>query len=164
RLHRRDGLNGMSPAYRLCAGFRKAKMFHFACLNQIAYGTGNFFDWHLRIDAMLVEQIDCVNLETFKRRFSNLFDMVRLAIDSNGMGTAVRIEFIPKLGRNDDLVAHWKEGLAHQLFVLEGTINFRCIEEGHAQVDCFSEQRDYLRSVFYGAIRPAHTHAAKSKS
>src|SRR5262245_41680970 len=106
---------------------------------------------------MLVEQVDCVNLETFKRCVSNLFNMVRLAVDSNRMGAALRIEFVPKLGRNDDLVAYRKEGLTHQLFVLERTINFRSIEEGHAQVDCFSEQRDHLRSVFYGAIRPTHS-------
>src|SRR5262245_26770538 len=129
----------MGLAYCLRAGFRKTEMFHFARLNQVAHGSGDFFDRDLRINAVLVEQIDCVNFETFKRRVSNLSDMVRLAVDSDRIGTSFRIKFKSKLGRNDDPVTHWIESLAHQLFVLERAIHFRRIEESYAQVDCFSE-------------------------
>src|ERR1700737_2657099 len=48
----------MSAANRLWRGFGKAQVAHFSCAHQFSHGPDGFFDWSLRVHAVLVIQID----------------------------------------------------------------------------------------------------------
>jgi len=72
----------MCAPNRLRAGFRQPEMLHLAGLDQIPDGTGNNFDRHLRIDAVLVKQVDHVGLQALERRFSDLLDVFRPAVQA----------------------------------------------------------------------------------
>ena len=48
----------MGAAYGLRACFGQAEVLHFALLNEIPDRAGDVFDWYIRVNAMLIEQID----------------------------------------------------------------------------------------------------------
>src|ERR1700676_1497029 len=49
-----DGLDGVSAADRLPARFGKAEVLDLALLNQILHRSRNVFDWHARVNPMLI--------------------------------------------------------------------------------------------------------------
>jgi hypothetical protein len=87
----------------LHSGFRKAEVSDFALLNQILHGSGNVFNWNLRIDAVLIEQINYVGPESLERGVSYLLDVLRPAIHPDLF--PVGIKFETELGCYNDLVA-----------------------------------------------------------
>src|SRR5439155_13424964 len=81
-LNCRQRLNGMSPTDCLCSSFGKAKMFHLTLLDQLLHRPSHIVDWHVRINPMLIKQIDGIDFETLERRVSYLLDMFRPAIQA----------------------------------------------------------------------------------
>jgi hypothetical protein len=71
-LERRDRLHGMCAADCLHARFRKAEMPDLAFLDQALHRSGDIFDGHDGIDAVLIEQIDGVDFEPLERAFGDL--------------------------------------------------------------------------------------------
>ncbi len=55
----------MGAADGFYTGFRQAKVLHFAFSNQIGNGTRHLFNRHIRIDPMLVIEIDNVRFQSF---------------------------------------------------------------------------------------------------
>src|SRR4051794_2975271 len=62
-LQRRHGLDGMRAADVLHARLRHPEVPHLAGLDQLLDGAGDVFDRDVRIDAVLVEQVDPVGAE-----------------------------------------------------------------------------------------------------
>jgi hypothetical protein len=56
----------MGAADRLHARLGQPEVLHFAVANQIPDGARDVLDRHIRIDAMLVEQIDAIRPEPFE--------------------------------------------------------------------------------------------------
>ena len=73
--------------------FGMTEVFHFALLDQFFYGAGHIFDWHLRVNTVLVEKIDYLGPEPLERSLCNLFDM---------LGTAVEARLLARVGREQD--------------------------------------------------------------
>ena len=96
-----DRLDGVRPANRLDACFRKAEVPDFALLDQLLYGAGNFFDRNIRVDAVLIKQIDVVRLQTLERCVRDQPDSLRTAVEA-AHDEAV---FEAELRCNDDVVA-----------------------------------------------------------
>jgi hypothetical protein len=63
-LQRRDWLHRMSAANRLRAGFRQAEVLDLAFVNQRFDYAGDFLDRHVRINPMLVKQVDEIGLQS----------------------------------------------------------------------------------------------------
>src|SRR5436309_12641572 len=72
----------MRATDRLSSCFGKAKMFHLALPDQLLHRPSDVFDRHVRINAMLVEQIDGIDFESLEGRIGDLFDMLRSAIQA----------------------------------------------------------------------------------
>lgn len=53
-------LHGMSPADRQGSGFGETEMLDLARPDQILYRSGDVLDGHIRIDAILVQQVEGV--------------------------------------------------------------------------------------------------------
>ena len=128
-LKRRDGLDGVRAANRLHACFGQSEMLHFAGLDQFLDRARNVFDGHIGIDAVLVEQIDEVGLETLERGVGDFADVVRPAVET--ALSALDPDFESKLGGDDDVLAKRRERLADQVFVRVWPVNFGGIEERH---------------------------------
>ena len=54
----------MGPSDRGGGGFRQAEVLHFALLDQILDGSGDLLDRDIRVDAVLVVQIDRLDLQS----------------------------------------------------------------------------------------------------
>ena len=79
-LQRGDGLNGVRATDRLHARFRKAEVLHLALLDQILHRSGDIFDRHVRIDAVLIEEVDDVGLQPLERSFGDFLDVLGPAV------------------------------------------------------------------------------------
>src|SRR5271167_1899044 len=67
-----------------------------------------------------------------------------------------------KLGSNHDLVAHWRECLAHHLLIREGAVGFRGVKESHTALERVPNQRNSLLFLQSGAIAKTQPHAAET--
>src|SRR5207249_10622847 len=56
-----ERLDCMCATNRLHSSFRKAEVLHLALLKQLLHRTGDVFDRHAGIDAVLIEQVDNVS-------------------------------------------------------------------------------------------------------
>src|SRR5713101_7707244 len=107
-------------------GFRQAEVLDLALLNQLLHRPGHVFDGNVRINPMLVEQINRADFEPLERGLDDLLDVLRPAVQA-ALLAAVTIE--SELGGDDHLLAKRSEGLAHEFLVRERAIDLGGVEE-----------------------------------
>jgi hypothetical protein len=56
--------------------FRKAEVLRLALLDQVFHGACDVFDRHVRVNTVLVEQIDDIGLESLEGGFGDFLDVV----------------------------------------------------------------------------------------
>jgi hypothetical protein len=71
-LQSRDRLHRVRAADRLHARFGKAEVLDLAFLNQILHRARHVFDRHVRVNPMLIEQVDDIHLEPLERALDGL--------------------------------------------------------------------------------------------
>ncbi len=129
--------------------------------DQILDCAGDIFDRHIGIDAMLIEQIDDVGPEAFQRSLGDRADVLGAAVHP-GLPAGRRLDAETELGGDHHPLAHRGQRFAHHLFVGEGTIDLRRVEEGDAAVDCRADQRDAVGFAEGMAIGKVQAHAAEA--
>ena len=82
-LDGRHRLNSMRSADCSCARLRKTEVQDFPRLDEVFDRARHILDWHLRIDPVLVIEIDAVSLEALQRALDHLLDVLRTAIQSS---------------------------------------------------------------------------------
>jgi hypothetical protein len=152
-----DRLNGMGAPDRLHACFGKAEVLDLAFLDQLLHRGGNVFDRHVRINAVLIEEIDAVGLQALERGLGDLPDVLRPAVKARLCVSGFEAE----LGGDHDLITEWGEGFADELLVGERTVSFRGIEEGDATLDGRLNKSDPLLLVGSRTVAKAQSHAAQ---
>ena len=123
------------------AGLRQAEVPHLALRDQLLHGAGDLLDRDVRVDAVLVEQVDpcpCAAARASRRRRSD-----RLGAAVEPAALAAR-ELEAELGRDHDPVAHRLERLADELLVRERAVDLRGVEERDAALDGAADERDRL--------------------
>jgi hypothetical protein len=132
-------------------------------LDQFLDGAGDVLDRHLRVDAVLVEQVDGVGAEPAQRAVDGLADVLGFA-GQPGLA-ALLVEREAEFGGDDDPVPDGGEGLADELLVAIRAVDLGGVEEGDSAVDRGAEQVDHLTAVArVRAEALAHTHAAEPES
>ena len=134
-------------------------MLDLAFLDQISDRAGDVFDRHVGVDAVLVEEIDGLDLEPFERALDDLLDVLRPAVEAPLL--PIRIEFEAELGRDHDLFAHRREGFAQEFFVRVWPVGLGRVEEGDAALEGRPNEGDHLLLVRGWAVAEAHAHAAE---
>ena len=81
----------MRAADSLDASFGESEVLHLALLNQILHRSGDVFDRYIRVDPMLVEQVDDIHLEPLEGPLDGLLDVLRLAVEARCALHAARI-------------------------------------------------------------------------
>src|SRR5208283_5910840 len=117
--------------------------------------SGHVFDGHVRVNAMLIEQINRLDLEPLERSLNHTLDARRFA-GYTALLAGVAIE--SELGGDDHLATERREGFADEFLVRERAIDFGGIEERDAEFDGFPNQRDHLLLVGSRAVTKAHAH------
>lgn len=155
----------MGPADRFDTRFGKSEMKHFPLLNQLLDGAGDLFDRHGRIDAVLIKQINHLDLEPLERTFHRFADVRRVAVERRrGLGGAwvgSGGDIETELRGDDDLLAQGSERFTQQFFIVEGTVDFGRVEKVNAPLDGGMEQCRHFLLVLGRTVGKAHPHAAK---
>jgi hypothetical protein len=101
---------GSTNRPRACFG--KAEVPHLADSDQILHGARNILDRHLRVDTVLIEQIDRIDLESLQRGLRDLFDVLGPAVQASLATFGINLE--PELGGDHHLAAEGRECLSHE--------------------------------------------------
>src|SRR6185369_16953722 len=88
-----------------CAGasLRESIVLHLPRLDEVLHGPRHVLDGDVRIDAVLVEQVDAVDVQSSEHGIDNRTDVFWSTVDA--VAASVRIDAKAELGRKDDLVA-----------------------------------------------------------
>ncbi len=162
-LERSHRLDGVRAADRHRSRLREAEVLDLALLDQLLHRSRDVLHRHVRVDAVLVEQIDAVGAEPLQRGLGDFLDVFRPAVHLSQIPPRFRINFESELGGDFHLTANWSQRFAHQLFVSKRTVDFRGIKECNPTFNGRPNQRDPFLLVHGRAEAKAHAHAAQSK-
>ena len=146
----------MRAADRLEAGFGQAVMKHLALSNQILQGSGHVLDGHLRIDAMLVEQVNAVGSQAPQLGLDHLPDVFGPAVSSTASLTRLLIDVEAELGGHYDPMANALKGLADDFLRKEGAIGLGGIEQRDAETHRAPDEGDGHASVGAASVQVVH--------
>ncbi len=152
----------MGPADRLGSGFRQAEVLHLAGRDQLLHRAGDVLDRHLRIDAVLVEEVDAVGAQPLQRGLGHLLDVFGPAVQAT-LGAGLGIEVEAELAGDDHLVAHRLQRFADQPLVGERAIDLGGVEEGDATLGRGADQLQALPRFDRRAEAKAEAHAAEAE-
>src|SRR6185436_12149351 len=157
-LKRGHRLDRVGAADCLHAGLGEAEVLDLALLDQFLDGACDVFDRDVRVDAVLVEEVDRVGAQAPQRIFDASRDRLRTAVGAAGL---IRREVEAELGRDHDPVTYRLERLADELLVRERAVALRRVEERDAAVDSRPDQGDHLLLLREWRKAGAHAHAAE---
>jgi hypothetical protein len=157
-LERRDRLDGVGAANRFHACLRKPEVLDLALLNQVLHRPCHILDWHVRVDTVLIEEINPIGLESLQGRLGHFLNVLRPTIQP---ALPAGFEREPELGGDHHLITVRGESFLYKLFIGEWAISFGGVEERHAAVDGRTNQRDHFRLVRRRTVAEAHAHTAE---
>ena len=114
RLQRGDRVHGVGAADRCGAGLGKADVQDLSLGNQLGQGADGVLDRGVRVDPVLVVEVDAVGAQPLQGAFDRDPD-VRRAAEHSGAAAGVRDE--AELRRQHDIVAPSRERAADELLV-----------------------------------------------
>ena len=155
------GLDRVRSSDRAGRRLGHAEVLDLAGLDEFLDRAGDVLDSHVRVDAVLVVEVDGVHAEPLHRAVDDLLDHLGPAGDPASRLALDGIDVPAELGRDHHLVLVRGERLAHQLLVGVRTVDLGGVEEGHPAVHSGADQRDHLLPVRLVAVAAGHAHAAQ---
>jgi hypothetical protein len=150
----------------LHARFGEAEVLDLPLLDQILHRACDVLDRHVRVDPVLIEEVDRVYPEASERTLDGLAKVLRTAVHARRPLHAARVqagtEVEPEFGGDHDLRPDGRQGGADELLVDERPVDLGGVEEGNAVVDGGTQQRGHLPRVLRRAVGEAHAHAAEA--
>src|SRR5207253_7130927 len=114
---------------------------HLSFLDQVLDRSSHLFDWHVRVDAVLIEEIDGVDLESLERALGGRLYVLWPADEAQPLPVGTKLPL--KLGAYHHLPTEGHKRFAHELFVYERAVCLGCVEEGDAEVHGLADERDH---------------------
>jgi hypothetical protein len=148
----------MRPTDGRSAGFGQAEVADLTGSYQVLDGTGHVLDRHVWIDAVLIEQVDTVDLQSLQRRVRDLPDVVRSAI-----GLATLADHKSKFRGEYDALSNGRKRLADQFLVGERPIDFRRVKKSDPTLHRGANQADHVLPVGGWPVPETHSHAAEAE-
>src|SRR4051795_5939388 len=99
---------GVRPPDRLRPGLGQPEMAHLAGPHQFRHGADRLLDRRVRIDPVLVVEVDRLDPEPPEARLTGLAHVVRPSVDPEE--GAVRGTYVAELGGDHDLIAPVADG------------------------------------------------------
>src|SRR6266567_626228 len=159
-LESRDRLNRMGTTNVCCSGLRHTEMLDLTFLNEIPDGARHVFNRHIRVDAMLVEQVDHVAPEPLQCGFSDRSDPFGFAVGPLRWHAVLETE----LRRDDNSVSYGFERFAHDLFVEVRPVGLRGVEKRNSAFKGRPDHRNCLLFLRGRPVAKAESHATESES
>src|ERR1019366_7995423 len=117
----------MCATDRLHSCFGKAEVLDLAFLKQVLHRSSYVFDRHVRVNPMLIEQVDDVNLEPLKRALCGLLDVLWPTVQArrtlHPAGIEIGTEVEPELAGDHHSITEGTESFAHEFFVQERAVD-----------------------------------------
>jgi hypothetical protein len=132
-----------------------------AGLDEVLDRAGDVLDGHLRVDSVLIVEVDGVDPEPAQGAVDDLLDDFRTAGDPPARLAFDRVDVPAELGGDHDLALVRGEGLADEFLVGVGAVDLGGIEEGDATVHRGADERDHLLPVGPIAVPASHAHTAQ---
>ena len=157
-----DGMHGVGPADRVGGCFGEPEVSDLPGVDELLDRPGDVLDRHIRVDAVLVVEVDVVGAQPAQRTLDGAADARRIAAQATGQDT-VLLERKPELGGDDNLVAVRLEGLTDDVLVGERPVHLGGVEERDAELDGTSDDGDAVGSFGgRGVVGAGHAHAAEA--
>src|SRR5262245_37532507 len=131
---------------------------HLAILNTVLDGACHVLDRDVRVDPVLIEQVDVIGSEPLERGIGHLPDALRPAVQTRSRVAVLEAE----LGRNDDMIANRRKSFAYQLLVCERPVSLGGVKECDTTLKGRPQQSDGRLFVRCRTVAKAQPHAAKS--
>jgi hypothetical protein len=144
-------------ADRLRAGFGKTEVPHFALLDQLFHRGCHIFDWHVWINAVLIVQVDGLDLEPLEGALGHLSDVLRPTVEHLLLISLTQFE--TKFGGDYDLFAEGLERFTDNLLI-DCTVNLSGVEERDAALGGRPDESDCLLLIRCRAVAMAQAHCA----
>jgi hypothetical protein len=129
-------MNTMGAADGLRSSLRQSEVADLTLPHEFGHGTDGLLDRHLRIDPVLVVQVDDINFQPPQTGLTGLMHVFRPAIHAlTRLGP-----HLPELGSENRLVATTGDGPSDQLLVLPPTVHVGRIEQCHALVEGIADE------------------------
>ena len=133
----------------------------FPCDDQFGERADGFFDGCLRVDAVLVVEVDVVGAEAPERTFDRGANVRRTAVEIARTRAGVGDE--TEFRREHDVVTTVLDGFADELLVGEGAIDLRGVDQRHAEIERAMNGADGLGVVgTRSGVRGRHPHRAET--
>src|SRR4026208_1997746 len=107
----------MSATDSLNARFGKSPMQDLSLIHQVFDSSGDVFDRHLRIDAVLVEKVYAVGAEPLERSFDAQLEVVGFAVKPGKPAPRLLIDIPAVFGSDPDFISKRLDGLAEDPLV-----------------------------------------------
>ena len=137
-------------------------MLDLALLNQGLHRARHVLDRHVRVNAVLVEEVEGLDPEPLQRTLGDLPDVLWSTIQTRLLSLGAELE--TEFGGDDHFAFEWGEGFAHEFFVREWAVRFSRIEERDAALNGRPKKRDHLLLVCRRTVAKAHSHTAEPAS
>ncbi len=159
-LQRGDRVHGVGAADRVRAGLGQADVADLAFGDQVGQRADGLLDGGIRVDPVLVVQVDVVDAQPLQRALDRGADVRRAAVQDAGAATGVRDE--AELRRHHHLVAAVLDGPADQFLVAVGAVDLGGVEVGDAQVQRPVDGADRLGvAALPDVVVAGHRHGAQ---
>ena len=129
--------------------------------DQLGHRADRLLDRRLRVDAVLVVEIDVLHPEALQRALAGLAHIRRAAIDlAHGRSASPRIELDPELRREEDLLATPGDRASEEPLVGVRPIHVGGVQEVAAQLQRALDRRQRL-ALIARAVERRHPHTAE---
>lgn len=166
-LHGRDGADLVGAAQILLRRLRDSPVENLPLADQVGHRARLLLGLHLRVDAVLVVEIDAVGAQAAERLLHRTADGRRTRVGNEGVRPCAVgvVERQPEFRGEDDPVAEGAQRLAQQLLVVVRpvgrAVDLRRIEEVIAHLHGIGQQLRHLALVGRSAVSVAHAHTAQ---
>jgi hypothetical protein len=161
-LQRGDRVHGVGAADRVGRSFGQADVQDLALVEQIDQRGDGVLDGGVRVDPVLVVEVDPVGAQARQGALDGGADVGRAAVDVAGSATGVGHE--AELGGDDDLVAPALDRLPDDLLAVERAVDLCGVDVGDAEVECAVDGADGFGVVegAAGGVGAGHGHGAQA--
>src|ERR1700682_443139 len=132
-----------------------------AFLDQLRQGANRFLNRRIRIDAMLVIEVNVLDAQPLQTSIAGLLHVVGLTADAAGIRIA-GITDNPELCSQHDLVALALDRSPDELFVFVWSVDVGRIEKINAEFERAMNSRDRFGVIATG-VKLRHAHAAEAE-
>src|SRR5712675_2866689 len=136
-------------------------MANFSLVDQLGHRSDRFFNRCVRVDTMLVIEIDGFNVEASQTCFAGGANIFRSTVDSDKL--ALGITNITEFRGKDHLITSSFDSPSDQLFIRERPVNVSSVEKVDAQLQCAMNRGNGFL-VIAVSVEVRHPHAAQSHS